>query len=155
MTGVIWLEWLEKLNKQFVAQNRKILLLVDNFSGHKVNPGGYSNIKVHFFPANMTSVVQPINMGIIHSFKCKYRQQVVREKLHAIKHCDSMPTIDILKAIHKAKIAWDSVGLTTIINCFRKADFHRVAILIACSFMHVPTNVTDGFDLQSANQLFR
>ena len=36
-----------------------------------------------------------------------------------------MPTIDILKAIYKVKIAWDSVGQTTIINCFRKAGFNK------------------------------
>ena len=111
----------DKINKQFVQQKRKILLFVDNFSGHKVRPTGYSNIENHFFPPNMTPVVQPID---IHSFKCKYRQQFVREKLHANEYSNTMSTIDIVKAIYKLKITWDSVNKKTKINnFFRKAGF--------------------------------
>jgi len=62
-------------------------------------------------------------MGVVHSFKCKYRQQVIREKLQAIEYSNSMPTIDIYKAIMKVKVAWDSVSQTTLKNCFRKAGF--------------------------------
>ena len=90
MTSSIWLEWLDKINKQFAEQKRKIILFADNFSGHKVRPFGYSIISVHFLPPNMTPVLQPIDMGIVHSFKCKYRQQVVREKLEAIEYTNTM-----------------------------------------------------------------
>ncbi len=64
-----------------------------------------------------------IDMGIVHSFKCKYRQQIVREKLKSIEYSSTMPTIDIVKAIDKIKVAWDSVSQSTVKNCFKKAGF--------------------------------
>ena len=65
-------------------------------------------------------------MGIVHSFKCKYRQQIVREKLRAIEYSSTMPIIEVLNAIKKIKVAWDSVSQTTIENCYRKAGFKKV-----------------------------
>lgn len=87
MNGPIWLDWLDKI------------------SGHKVHPGGYSHVTVHFLPVNMTSVLQPIDMGIVHPFKCKYRQQIVREKLRAIEYSITIPIIEVLNAINKIKVA--------------------------------------------------
>ena len=64
MTSEIFIEWLDKLNSKFKSENRKILLYLDNFSGHyrkdKVEHN-YSNIKIRFYPANCTSIIQPMD----------------------------------------------------------------------------------------------
>ena len=38
MTGILFRDWMVKLHVGLEKTNRKILLLVDNFAGHKINP---------------------------------------------------------------------------------------------------------------------
>ena len=41
-----------------------------------------SNMTLVFLPPNVTSVVQPLNQGIIASFKVQYKKRVLRRDLH-------------------------------------------------------------------------
>jgi hypothetical protein len=51
-------------------QNRNILLLADNTPTHLMDETVLlSNIKVHFLPPNTTAHLQPLDAGIINSFK--------------------------------------------------------------------------------------
>ncbi|GAU97419.1 hypothetical protein RvY_08721 [Ramazzottius varieornatus] len=63
----IFEEWLTNLNNSMKAQKRTIVLLLDNFSAHRV--GEKSNVEVVFLPPNLTSKVQPLDKGIIASYK--------------------------------------------------------------------------------------
>ncbi|MBW0546293.1 hypothetical protein O181_086008 [Austropuccinia psidii MF-1] len=75
MTTLIFTEWLKKINGYFQRQKRKILLLLDNLSGH-VNSAeltDLTNIKIHFFPPNLTSIIQPCSSGIIKKCKAHYQ----------------------------------------------------------------------------------
>ncbi|KAG0437110.1 Tigger transposable element-derived protein 6 [Dictyocoela muelleri] len=71
LTAEIFNDYLISLNDKLKIENRKILLLLDNFSGHKV--GNKSNIELLFFPPNCTSIIQPLDLGIIHSFKSRFK----------------------------------------------------------------------------------
>ncbi|KAG6611715.1 uncharacterized protein IUM83_17222 [Phytophthora cinnamomi] len=62
MTSVIFDEWLHHFNMRMAASNRKVLLLVDNASCHKILRN-LTHVTVHFLPPNMTSVVQPLDAG--------------------------------------------------------------------------------------------
>jgi hypothetical protein len=84
MNSKIFNEYLSLLNKQFVRGKRKVILSLDNFSGHPIT-NVYSNIKIEFFPANCTSVLQPLDQGIIQNFKVYYRQQIVNKIVSEIK----------------------------------------------------------------------
>ncbi|KAG1695985.1 hypothetical protein DVH05_018972 [Phytophthora capsici] len=53
------------------VQNRNVILLVDNALSHKVIKS-LSNVEEHFFPPNLSSSVQPLDAGIIRSFKARY-----------------------------------------------------------------------------------
>ena len=77
MTAQIFREWLLKIDKIFLKQGRKILLFVDNFSGHNFE-GTLTNVKLVYFPANCTSILQPLDQGIIASFKVGYRTLIIR-----------------------------------------------------------------------------
>ncbi len=136
MTGEIFREWLNKLDRRFREEKRHILLFIDNFSGHSPNkkeaPYTLTNIKLCYFPANCTSVVQPMDQGVINSFKCKYRTNVVRQRLEDIEYGeDQTKTITVLDAIKLIGAAWADTTDLTIKNCFRKAGFKKQLQLIA------------------------
>ncbi len=55
-------------------QNRKILLLADNAPTYLLDESiQLSNINVHFLPPNTTAHLQPLDAGIINSFKVKIK----------------------------------------------------------------------------------
>jgi hypothetical protein len=133
MTTVLFNEWLDLVNKKYKHQNRKILLFVDNFSGHAVEEDKYENVKVIFFPPNLTSVVQPLDQGIKQAFKTKYRKQIIINKIHAIDTCTEMDEITVLTAINYCISAWSEITKATIKNCFRKAGFKADMYLGECT----------------------
>ena len=76
-----------------------------------------------FLPQNTTSVLQPLDQGIIHSFKAAYKRAMI-EKFIAYAEANSSPTPpDVLDAIFRTKEAGNSVSEATIINCFKKDGF--------------------------------
>ena len=68
--------------------------------------------------------MQPINAGIIQSFKIKYRKKLVRYVLSLIANDRSASAIansvDFLQAITWTSDAWKEVTTDTIKNCFAK-----------------------------------
>ncbi|KAI8487194.1 Tigger transposable element-derived protein 4 [Branchiostoma belcheri] len=82
------------------------------------------NIRLVFLPANNTSIIQPLDQGIIRNFKALYRSQLMQRVLNDLD-CNG----NILNAQQMAKAttgAWRNVQLTTIKNCFRKAGLTAV-----------------------------
>lgn len=66
----IWNDYLRKLDKRMKAEKRNIILLVDNAPTHSLTEDlRLTNIRVHYFPPNVTAHLQPCDAGIIHSFK--------------------------------------------------------------------------------------
>ena len=57
--------------------NRKIFLFLNNAPCHVINHD-LLNIKLVFVPPNTTSKCQPLDHGVIHLFKCYYRQKLVK-----------------------------------------------------------------------------
>ena len=75
MTAELLYDILHQLNRKLQVSDRFILLLMDNAGCHPPDISGkYSNIKVVFLPPNTTSVLQPLDLGIIKSFKVYYRK---------------------------------------------------------------------------------
>ena len=93
MTTDIFEQIIEKLNKEMRKKKRKILLFVDNFKGHNRDIE-LSNIKLIFLPENTTSVLQPLDQGIIHSFKCFYRKELVAQLISQLENGSTIKQID-------------------------------------------------------------
>ena len=76
-------------------QKRSILMFMDNCSAHVagVRDLTLSNVKVAFLPPSYTSVTQPLDQGIIRSFKAQYRCRVV-QKLIAAFNSDKLDLAD-------------------------------------------------------------
>ena len=127
MTAVIFKEWLYSLDRKMKGENRNILLFLDNFSGHSPNkneaPYVLTNIKLHYFPANCTSAIQPMDQGIINSFKIRYRTHIVKRRIESIEYGSEVDAVSILDAIKFISAAWNSTTISTISNCYKKAGF--------------------------------
>ena len=62
--------------------NEKVLLILDNFSGHKIDYSRFPNIDVQFLPPNLTGYMQPLDMGFFSTFKerfYKYRREFIQK----------------------------------------------------------------------------
>lgn len=121
MTRVIFEDWLKKLNSKMKRNKRFILLFLDNCSAHS-KLSTYSNIRIEFLPPNTTSKLQPLDQGIIRSFKRFYRTEIVRFLIDCLKN-GKEPKIKLLMAMKYARKAWLSVSEETVKNCFRKSHF--------------------------------
>lgn len=117
MTSNIFQEWLLDFNKQLTTEGRSILLLLDNATSHRISNNCLSNIKLHFLPPNMTASMQPLDNGIIKSFKAQYRKLQLQRMVELAD--DDLPTeLRLDYAVRYCKIAWDSVSMNTIKNCW-------------------------------------
>ncbi|XP_065645821.1 tigger transposable element-derived protein 4-like [Hydra vulgaris] len=124
MTGDLFTEWVMKLDSFFRAQDRKVALLVNKCSAHP-HIEGLSNINLIFFPPNTTSVLQPMDQGVIRSLKAHYRHKIVRLCIKAVDNNEPMPKISILQAMKDLISSWNAVSKETVINCFKKAGISK------------------------------
>jgi hypothetical protein len=129
MTGLIMEEYLRWLDNKMRVEGRKVLLLLDNFSGHELGVQlvggleGLDNVRIEWLPANTTSYWQPLDQGIIASFKLQYRAQWVAYMLRQYEaNKDPNQTVNLLKAIQWTRLAWDQgVSEATIQKCWWKS----------------------------------
>ena len=123
MTASIFEEYFKDLNKNLRKSNRKILLLLDNCTAHPNLE--FSNIKLLFLPPNTTSLIQPLDQGVIRTFKSKYRKFFLRfliAKVDAnIK--DPIKEVTLLNAIEWIDKSWNDITDSTIKKCFEKSGF--------------------------------
>jgi hypothetical protein len=72
--------WQLEFNEKMKKENRHVLLLKDNAGGHNISlelRNKLTNVEVSNLPANTTSVLQPLDQGIIRTFKLYYRKLLV------------------------------------------------------------------------------
>ena len=130
MTGEIHHQIMLKLNRDMQRAGRKILYICDNASSHQVRE--YSNIKFLMLPPNATSILQPLDQGIIMATKRRYKKQLAERYLVCVennKDANSMlKALDIVQATNMIAKAWRDTSATIIQNCFRKAGFKHHAV---------------------------
>jgi hypothetical protein len=78
MTSETFRDFLHALDASFGALGWKILLFVHNCATHSPDTSSLKNVKVVFYPPNCTSVVQPLDLGVIKCFKQVYKKQPVQ-----------------------------------------------------------------------------
>ena len=92
MTIALFSEWIGNLNESMEKRGKNILLILDNASSHKAIGVNLTNVRVLMLPPITTAFLQPMDAGIISSFKHAYRR---RQMEHAIRLID-MPTSDFM-----------------------------------------------------------
>ena len=99
-------------------QNRHILFTIDNFSAHYINYEP-TNIQLEYFKPNLTSVVQPLDAGIIRCFKAHYRTKFCQRAIKLDEAGEEdIYKIDLKEAMIMAEVAWDEVSGETIKHCW-------------------------------------
>jgi hypothetical protein len=120
MTGWMYQQWLVGLDEKMRAQNRSILLLVDNASSHHETGLHLTNVRVEKLPPNTTAKIQPMDQGIINCIKRYVLNQKMQHALSFLGESVANPyTVDLLTALEWCEAAWCNVTSTTIENCWR------------------------------------
>ncbi|KAG6948220.1 hypothetical protein JG687_00015618 [Phytophthora cactorum] len=125
MNTKIFQEWLLQLDKEMWAAQRHILLLVDNVSSHSLGNLVLTNVKLQSFPPNTTTYLQPLDAGIIASFKAPFRSMQIDRAIDRFETGEnvqgsSVCKIDQLKAMQWSSLLWDSTGACTVSHCCQK-----------------------------------
>ena len=81
MMSFLFTPWLSDFDRKMCLQKRNVLLFMDSTPSH-LKDETYSKVKVHFFPANTTSKLQPFDQGIIKCLKSYYRKQLLRKVIN-------------------------------------------------------------------------
>ena len=130
MTGEIHHQIMTKLNNEMRLSNRHILYVCDNASSHQVRE--YSHIKFPMLPHNATSIMQPLDQGIILSAKRRYKKKLAERYLACVennKDANSLlKALNIVQATNMIAASWRETSSTIIQNCFRKAGFKHHAV---------------------------
>jgi hypothetical protein len=99
---------------------------MDNAPSHPKDQT-YSNVKVHFFPANTTSKLQPLDQGIIKCMKSHYRKQLLRKVITKVdQHLEASEIakgINVYDACLWISQAQKCVTPDTVRKCFIKCGF--------------------------------
>ncbi|XP_039598433.1 tigger transposable element-derived protein 1-like [Polypterus senegalus] len=61
----------------------KVLLLLDNAGGHPLDLC-YQGVKIEFLPPNTTSLIQPMDQGVIRAFKALYTKNSLQHMVEAM-----------------------------------------------------------------------
>ena len=118
MLSSLFDKWIRKFDRRMVLAGRSVLMFVDNCSAHP--PTSADNLKATkllFLPANTTSQLQPMDMGIIKNMKMFYRKKLLQRCLREIdtdgvtaEHtCGQVTVLDAILMVHSA---WEEVYTT-------------------------------------------
>ncbi|CAI5467516.1 unnamed protein product [Closterium sp. Yama58-4] len=139
MTSEIFTAFIESLNTTFFAEERQVVLLVDNASCHCVETAAavrqdilgfrtvkLSNIRVVYLPPNTTAYTQPLDQGVISAVKARFRQKVIADWLRQWDGRGSPASPQPLKPKpHETVLylfaAWEAVETETIQRCWFNA----------------------------------
>lgn len=121
MTSTIWEETMRIFDKKFCSQKREVVFIIDNCAAH-AEFQGLKAIKIVYLPPNATSVLQPLDQGIILNFKTKYRSFLIKDMIKSLDEKKEF-RVTVLDAIHYIHKSWSDVSKVTINNCFKHAGF--------------------------------
>lgn len=94
MTSELFEKWLRDWDRDLVTKKKKILLLVDNCPAHP-NVTDLNSITLAFLPPNTTSVLQPMDQGIIRALKTNFRKNLVLKMINSLAVNDDNPSTKI------------------------------------------------------------
>lgn len=159
MTSEIFEDILKSFNRKMKLQKRKVILFLDNAKCHPNIV--LSNVKLQFFNANTTTHCQPLDQGVIKSFKMNYRKLLMAYTVSKLDtklqneilelNDDLLPKVEVIDALSWISDAWKNVRSETVLKCFRKAGFpiaedsnlNETVDEVAISGLNTPNDIID------------
>lgn len=120
MTRAIFSDWVASFDSDMRRQGRRVCLLLDNCSAHHIPDAQLTNVELKFFPPNCTSVIQPLDQGVIRSLKCAYRQRVMQRLLVYLDNGRDAK-LNLYIALEMMAAAWAATGREIVANRFAHA----------------------------------
>ncbi|XP_064462536.1 tigger transposable element-derived protein 6-like [Ornithodoros turicata] len=124
VTSQLFEQWVIAFDRDMQRQRRQVLLLLDNCAAHKIATQ-LRAVRLLFLPPNATSLLQPLDQGIIWSLKSLYRKRLVSRLVFDMDQKRVPTAITVRTAIEMLYGAWNDVTAATVKNCFVKAGFAR------------------------------
>ncbi|XP_043693961.1 ARS-binding protein 1-like isoform X2 [Telopea speciosissima] len=134
MTVALFIEWLKWFDSRMHGRN--VLLILDTSS--TLVPlrdiPQLENTQVFYLPANTTSKIQPLDVGIIKSLKACYRRRFNQKLLRALEIGVDLTTvrpINILEGIGMLVEAWEKdVKHSILVNCFHYCKIKSMSLQV-------------------------
>ncbi|GBC28956.2 CENP-B homolog protein 2-like [Rhizophagus irregularis DAOM 181602=DAOM 197198] len=122
MITTLFQEWIKEFDCQvdLKHQGQHVLFLLDNCSSHKISGLTLRYTDIYFLLPNTTSKIQPMDAGIIISFKQYYHHFYMRWMLRYVEaggHTEDL-RMDVLQTIRYIIQVWDEVNAEIICNCW-------------------------------------
>lgn len=131
MNAEIFCEWFnnvfvpsvkENLREKGMSEDSKVVLLLDNCRAHPLAKElTKGNISVQFLPPNVTSLIQPMDQGVIQNMKMLYRRDFMRQLTsHDGTIVEFQKKYNLKDAIFNVSCAWSAVKSETLHKAWRK-----------------------------------
>ncbi|XP_054718733.1 tigger transposable element-derived protein 4-like [Uloborus diversus] len=121
MSPSIWEECIRKLDGEFLLQGRKVAFVLNTCPVH-FHLGNLDAIELIFIPPKISTILQPLNQGVIFEFKRVYKTLLANDLIKSINENRKFDVsiFDAICYIHKS---WSLVSNATLKNCFKLAGF--------------------------------
>ncbi|KAK3882459.1 hypothetical protein Pcinc_013166 [Petrolisthes cinctipes] len=105
-----------------LPEDNKCVLLLDNCSAHPPAHELVSgNIFATYLPANVTSLIQPMDQGVCQKLKELYKKSFTTRLINSTDSVkDLQRKFNIKNAIYFSALAWEDVKDSTLMNSWRK-----------------------------------
>ena len=137
MTREIFFEWFHSDFKPSVLRNlsqlnlpHKALLILDNAPVHFIYETDIDNeIRVLLLPPNTTSLIQPMDQGVIQCFKMNYRKKFMRNILATYDDkkdsiLDRLQAFTLKECIFLISETWNKVSKSALANAWNKFEIN-------------------------------
>ena len=115
MDSILFEEWVREVDRRFIKEVQKIVLLVDNCPAHP-SIDNLVSTELIFLPPNTTSKLQPIDQGVIRSLKAYYKTMSIKKSIEAIRKKKTLPEFSVLDAMQILDVTWGKVTTKTVVN---------------------------------------
>uniref|UniRef100_A0A3B3TJJ8 DDE-1 domain-containing protein n=1 Tax=Poecilia latipinna TaxID=48699 RepID=A0A3B3TJJ8_9TELE len=131
MTKVLTSDWFQrrfipevKRNVREKGLDFKVLLLMDNAGGHAADLS-YDGVQIEYLPLNTTSLIQPMDQGIIGAFKALYAQNALQHQ----SNCNIFYRLSNHSGIHHVvKIILQTMNGEILLYCDKTLCSYRPSL---------------------------
>lgn len=131
MNGDIFRQWFKQefvpAVEKYLAENnlpRKAILILDNAPCHPANEELQDgDIKALFLPANVTSLCQPMDQGILEALQKKYRHRLLTTLITSVDNdedcIERLKKVDLVDVIIWLSEAWNEMSSLSLVRSWK------------------------------------